>query len=134
MGFIVQDEAFDMWRKKKTAHDYSRYFDQWHERDLTDFVIRDRNHPSVFMWSIGNEVLEQWTDVAADTLSLAEANLILNFGHSADMLAAEGDMTVNSLLAKKLADMVRSLDPSRPISAASRTSSVGETPPSDRQL
>ena len=125
MGFIVHDEAFDMWRKKKTAHDYSRYFDQWHERDLTDFVIRDRNHPSVFMWSIGNEVLEQWTDVAADTLSLAEANLILNFGHSADMLAAEGDMTVNSLLAKKLADMVRSLDPSRPISAGCNEPSPG---------
>lgn len=125
MGFIVQDEAFDMWRKKKTAHDYSRYFDQWHERDLTDFVIRDRNHPSVFMWSIGNEVLEQWTDVAADTLSLAEANLILNFGHSADMLAAEGDMTVNSLLAKKLADMVRSLDPFRPISAGCNEPSPG---------
>ncbi len=117
MGFIVMDEAFDMWRKKKTSHDYSRYFDHWYERDLTDLVLRDRNHPSIFMWSIGNEVLEQWTDVRADTLSLEEANLILNFGHSADKLAKEGEMSVNSLLCGKLADMVKSLDPGRPVTA-----------------
>ncbi len=118
MGFIVQDEAFDMWRKRKTRYDYSRHFNQWHERDLTDFIVRDRNHPSIFMWSIGNEVLEQWSDARADTLSLEEANLLLNFGHSAEMLAAQsGEMSVNSLLTKKLAEMVRELDPSRPITA-----------------
>lgn len=117
MGFIVMDETFDMWRKKKTRHDYARYFNEWHERDLTDLVVRDRNHPSVFMWSIGNEVLEQWTDAKADTLSLEEANLILNFGHSADMLAKEGERSVNSLLTKKLADMVKALDPTRPVTS-----------------
>lgn len=118
MGFIVMDEAFDMWRKKKTAHDYARYFDEWHERDLTDLIRRDRNHPSIFIWSIGNEVLEQWSDARADTLSLEEANLILNFGHSADMLAQEsGKLSVNSLLTRKLADMTRALDPTRPITA-----------------
>lgn len=117
MGFIVMDEAFDMWRKKKTRHDYSRYFNEWHERDLTDLIVRDRNHPSIFLWSIGNEVLEQWTDAKADTLSLEEANLVLNFGHSADMLSMEGEMSVNSLLTKKLADMVRELDATRPVTA-----------------
>ena len=117
MGFIVMDEAFDMWRKKKTAYDYSRYFNEWHGRDLHDFILRDRNHPSVFMWSIGNEVLEQWSDAQADTLSLEEANLILNFGHSADMLAKEGEVSVNSLLTKKLADFVKALDPTRPVTA-----------------
>lgn len=117
MGFIVMDEAFDMWRKKKTSHDYARYFNEWHEKDLRDFILRDRNHPSIFVWSIGNEVLEQWSDAKADTLSLEEANLILNFGHSADMLAKDGEMTVNSLLTKKLADFVRELDPTRPITA-----------------
>ena len=117
MGFIVMDETFDMWRKKKTSHDYARYFNDWHERDLTDLVVRDRNHPSVFIWSIGNEVLEQWTDVQADTLSLEEANLILNFGHGEELLAREGETSVNSLLTKKLADMIRQLDPTRPITA-----------------
>ncbi|MDE6772486.1 MAG: DUF4982 domain-containing protein, partial [Muribaculaceae bacterium] len=114
----VMDETFDMWRKKKTSHDYARYFPQWHERDLRDLVVRDRNHPSVIIWSIGNEVLEQWSDARADTLSLEQANLILNFGHGKDMLASEGDsLSVNSLLTRKLADMTRQLDPTRPVTA-----------------
>ena len=117
MGFIVMDETFDMWRKRKTAHDYSRYFNEWHERDLTDLILRDRNHPSVFVWSIGNEVLEQWSDAKADTLTLEQANLILNFGHDQSMLAKEGEMSVNSLLTKKLADMVKALDSTRPVTA-----------------
>lgn len=118
MGLMVMDETFDMWRKKKSAHDYARYFPEWHERDLTDLVVRDRNHPSIIMWSIGNEVLEQWSDANADTLSLEQANLILNFGHSKDLLAKEdGELSVNSLLTKKLADMTRELDPTRPVTA-----------------
>ena len=84
IGLLVQDEAFDMWRKRKSPYDYARYFDEWHEKDLTDQVLRDRNHPSVFMWSIGNEVLEQWQHADADTLSLEAANLILNAGHPVD--------------------------------------------------
>jgi beta-galactosidase len=60
MGFIVMDEAFDMWKVKKTDFDYHLDFDEWHRRDLEAMVLRDRNHPSVFIWSIGNEVMEQW--------------------------------------------------------------------------
>lgn len=60
MGFIVMDEAFDMWKKKKNKYDYSQDFSQWSDRDLRDQVRRDRNHPSVFMWSIGNEIREQF--------------------------------------------------------------------------
>lgn len=117
MGFVVMDEAFDMWRKRKTKYDYARYFNEWHEKDLTDFVVRDRNHPSIIMWSIGNEVLEQWTDASADTLSLDQANLILNFGHKETVKAESEGLSVNTLLACKLADMVRGLDPSRPITS-----------------
>jgi beta-galactosidase len=59
LGLVVMDEAFDMWRIPKVANGYSKYFDEWSERDVRDFVRRDRNHPSVIMWSIGNEVPEQ---------------------------------------------------------------------------
>ena len=60
MGFLVMDEAFDMWKRPKSKYDYSNYWDEWHVKDLTDMVLRDRNHPSVFMWSLGNEIPEQW--------------------------------------------------------------------------
>lgn len=117
MGFIVMDESFDMWRRKKTQNDYARFFDKWFERDLSDMVLRDRNHPSVMIWSIGNEVLEQWSSADADTLSLEQANLILNAGHDASSLAKSGETSVNSLLTSKLAGVVKSLDSTRPVSA-----------------
>lgn len=56
MGMMVMDEAFDGWDTPKAKFDYGLYFDEWWQTDLTDFVVRDRNHPSVIMWSIGNEV------------------------------------------------------------------------------
>jgi beta-galactosidase len=60
MGFLVMDEAFDMWAKKKNKFDYYRDWKEWHTIDLIDQVKRDRNHPCVFAWSIGNEIREQF--------------------------------------------------------------------------
>ncbi len=59
-GIVVVVEAFDTWQHAKTHFDYSRYFAKWWERDITDMVKRDRNHPSIIVWSVGNEVQEQW--------------------------------------------------------------------------
>ena len=117
MGLIVMDESFDMWHRRKTQNDYARFFDEWHERDLADLILRDRNHPSILMWSIGNEVLEQWSYADADTLTLEQANLILNAGHDASTLAKDGETSINTLLADHLADIVRRYDTTRPITA-----------------
>ncbi len=118
MGLLVQDESFDMWERRKSPYDYAQYFDEWHERDLTDEILRDRNHACVFMWSIGNEVLEQWSQADADELDLQAANLILNAGHAIDpALLKDTTLSRQSLITRHLAAIVRRLDTSRVITA-----------------
>ncbi|MDO6761310.1 glycoside hydrolase family 2 TIM barrel-domain containing protein [Tamlana sp. 2_MG-2023] len=60
MGLLAIDEAFDEWQIGKVTNGYSKDFDTWSKTDLTDMILRDRNHPSIIMWSIGNEILEQY--------------------------------------------------------------------------
>lgn len=59
LGLLVIDEPFDGWRDSKNKYDYSTLFDQWWQQDVESMVLRDRNHPSIFCWSIGNEVIER---------------------------------------------------------------------------
>ena len=120
MGFIVQNEAFDMWHKRKSPEDYSHFFAEWHERDLTDFILRDRNHPSILMWSIGNEVLEQWVHMDVDTIDLQQANILFNFAKSMNKNEHSDDLHANALLTIKLANIVKKLDPTRPITAGNQ--------------
>jgi len=93
IGFVVMDEAFDMWKKPKNPYDYHLYWDDWHKKDLEDQVLRDRNHPSVFIWSIGNEIPEQWG-------------------------GPKGEDTSGKTIARELAAIIHSLDITRPITSA----------------
>ena len=71
MGFLVMDEIFDEWKEPKPQtpdYGYRIYFDEWSERDVTDFIRRDRNHPCVVIWSAGNEVVDQVVPEGANTL------------------------------------------------------------------
>ena len=63
LGILVIDEAFDMWERSKTEFDYARFFPAWEERDVASWVRRDRCHPSVIMWSIGNEIYDVYADM-----------------------------------------------------------------------
>ena len=69
MGILVLDEIYDSWERKKTPHDFHLIFPDWHEQDLRAMLRRDRNHPSIVMWSVGNEVGEQYTGEAGAAVS-----------------------------------------------------------------
>jgi beta-galactosidase len=70
LGLLVMDESFDCWNVGKNSNDYSKYFKEWWQRDLEAMVLRDRNHPSIFMWSIGNEVPERGDPDAVKTAQM----------------------------------------------------------------
>ncbi len=62
MGILILSESFDCWKKPKNPYDYARFFEKWVERDVANWIRRDRNHPSVIMWSVGNEIFDTHAD------------------------------------------------------------------------
>lgn len=69
MGILVLSEAFDMWERSKTQYDYARFFQEWAKRDVRSWIRRDRNHPSLLMWSIGNEIYDTHADAHGEEIT-----------------------------------------------------------------
>lgn len=80
LGFVVMDELFDQWNVAKTPHDYHLFFGDWHKKDALDIVARDRNHPSVVIWSAGNEI----HDTAYPVQARAALNSLMGVMHAVD--------------------------------------------------
>ena len=120
-GILVMDEAFDMWRRAKTKYDYARFFDEWHQRDLIDFIKRDRNHPSIIMWSVGNEILEQWDSHehrSLDALPTEQRNLLMNFmAESSTGNSSDVEKNPNVLLTRHVVATLKEYDATRPVTA-----------------
>ncbi|MFV0342143.1 MAG: glycoside hydrolase family 2 TIM barrel-domain containing protein [Anaerocolumna sp.] len=76
MGFLIVSEAFDMWERSKTAYDYSRFFKEWAPLDIASWIRRDRNHPSLIMWSIGNEIYDTHADERGQEITRWLYNLV----------------------------------------------------------
>jgi beta-galactosidase len=106
MGFIVMDEAFDCWQKGKEKYDYHLFFDEWSKRDLEDQVLRDRNHPSVIMWSIGNEIPQQ-ADTSGFRLAIELAKIVHSLDLSRPITAANNNPdTRNQIIKSGAVDLV----------------------------
>jgi beta-galactosidase len=106
MGFIVMDEAFDCWEQGKVKYDYHLYFKQWHKRDLQDQILRDRNHPSVMIWSIGNEIPQQ-SDTSALRIAPELAGIIHELDKTRPITTANNDpSTNNKIIASGAIDLV----------------------------
>ncbi|GEK88857.1 beta-galactosidase [Alkalibacterium putridalgicola] len=107
MGFLIVSESFDMWERPKTEHDYARFFNDWAYRDVKSWVKRDRNHVSLLMWTIGNEIY----DTHADERGLETAKKLMAYVREFDP-DRNAELTIGSNYmpwenAQKVADEVK---------------------------
>ncbi|MCR2802486.1 glycoside hydrolase family 2 TIM barrel-domain containing protein [Paenibacillus soyae] len=107
MGLFVVSEAFDMWERPKTPYDYARFFPEWAYRDVKSWVRRDRNHPSLLMWSIGNEIYDTHADERGQEVTRMLMEYVLEFDPKRNARVTIGSNYMPWENARKCADIVK---------------------------
>ncbi|OOM78783.1 beta-galactosidase BoGH2A precursor [Clostridium puniceum] len=107
MGMLVLSEAFDMWERSKTSYDYARFFKEWAHRDIKSWVIRDRNHPSLLMWSIGNEIYDTHVDERGQKVAKMLMDYVKKYDPKENAKVTIGSNYMPWENAKKCADIVK---------------------------
>ena len=107
MGLLVVSEAFDMWERAKTTYDYARFFKEWSARDVESWVKRDRNHPSVILWSIGNEIYDTHADERGQEITRYLKELVEKYDPAKNAAVTIGSNYMPWENAQKCADIVK---------------------------
>ena len=107
MGFLVLSEAFDMWERPKTTYDYARFFKDWAYKDVKSWVMRDRNHPSLLMWSIGNEIYDTHADERGQEITRMLMNYVREFDPKGNAGITIGSNYMAWENAQKCADILK---------------------------
>ncbi|WP_026561659.1 glycoside hydrolase family 2 TIM barrel-domain containing protein [Bacillus sp. J37] len=107
MGFLIVTEAFDMWERPKTPYDYARFFKKWAYHDVKSWVMRDRNHPSLLMWSIGNEIYDTHADERGQEITKLLIQYVKEFDPKQNASVTIGSNYMPWENAQKCADIVK---------------------------